>query len=379
MITALPERVSNLPPALRDVAARLLWIDVAIGQAVPPPEMEPWIDAQFDSVDAVRRQTIVRVVNRLTLEGAVFNPLRARRPLDDFGGDEALEARIATELAGVDFFREPERDTTADVFGRIRGRHCVTASNVAKFEGWHGLVVFDEPHPLRFGRDQLRDYLEVGLRWLETARRHDPRAIYPLIGWNCLPKSGATIVHGHMHLTLARGMAYTRVETWRRAAERYRADFGASYFEDLYGLHEALGLALPAPARLRAFASLTPLRNREVVILAEPGGAWESAAEQETGRAGFPGPLADTLHDILRGLIDGQGVRAFNVAAALPPLGPPEDDWAGVPIVVRVADRGAALTTRNDWGVMELFAMGCATVDPFEVAAALSRHAEMQR
>ena len=33
--------------------------------------------------------------------------------------------------------------TPEDVFGRIRGRHCITASNVAKYDGFHAVVIFD--------------------------------------------------------------------------------------------------------------------------------------------------------------------------------------------------------------------------------------------
>src|SRR5262249_2524875 len=155
------------------------------------------------------------------------------------------------------------------LFGRIRGRFCVSASNVAKYDGWHGLVIFDEPHPLRFDRAQVRDYLDVAFRWIAAAHAYDERAIYPIITWNCLPKSGARLTHGHMQIALTRGMHYGRVENWRRAAETYRAQTGASYVDDLFAIHQALGLAIPNPGALRVFAHLTPIRNREIVLLAD--------------------------------------------------------------------------------------------------------------
>jgi hypothetical protein len=74
---------------------------------------------------------------------------------------------------------------------------------------------------------------------------------------------------------------------------------------------------------------------------------------------------------ILRRLIDEQGMRAFNVAIALPPLGPAPENWRAMPIIARVADRGDPLTTRGDMGTMELFAANVITADPFEVAAQL--------
>jgi hypothetical protein len=163
-------------------------------------------------------------------------------------------------------------------------------------------------------------------------------------------------------------MAYARAELWRRAAETYRAATGRDYFGDLYALHDALGLAIPSGGATRAFAHLTPLRNREVVLFADP----RQKGDEETGRQGDEAmQLAPALYAVLRRLIDEQGVRAFNMAIILPPLAPTAEDWRGVPIVARIGDRGNPLSDRSDVGAMELFASGCITADPFEVAAQL--------
>ena len=395
MIETIQARIANLPEQRRQLFAQIFDLDVATGHALPPPEMERWVIQQFGALEPVREQTIVKIVNRLTLESALFNPLRARRPTQPGGGSStpfdtaqasssrqalALEGWIARELAEHDIFRDPERDTTADVFGRIRGQHCVTASNVAKYAGWHGLVIFDEPHPLHFRAAQLHDYLDVALRWLAAAHARDSQAIYPIITWNCLPKSGATLMHGHMQIALTRGMHYTHVERWRRATEFYRARAHASYFDDLFALHTELKLAILFDAETRVFAHLTPVRNREIVLLADAVGR---RGEEVKGRVGdlltrsplHPFTLSEgftqALCYVLRRLIDEQGMRAFNVAIALPPLGPTPEDWRAMPIIARIADRGDPLTTRGDMGAMELFAANVITADPFEVAALL--------
>jgi hypothetical protein len=380
MIRAIEQRVAALPEAQRQIFERIYYVDVVGGLAIPPPTMEEWVTRQFGAVSAVREQTIIKITNRLTLESALFNPLRARRPTRPGGGDAELEAWIARELAEHDIFSNPERDTTADLFGRISGRYCVTAANVAKYEGWHGLVIFDEPHPLRFGRAQVRDYLDTALRWLAAAHAHDSQAVYPIVTWNCLPKSGATLMHGHMQIALARGMHYAQIERWRRAAAAYHADTGASYFGDLFALHAALGLAISAGTTTGIFAHLTPARNREIVLIANPD---QRQGDKEIARASenpaslsdllvaSSGQLADAIYVVLRRLIDDLGVRAFNLAIALPPIGPAAEDWSDMPIVARIADRGDPLTTRGDMGAMELFAANVITVDPFEVAAQL--------
>jgi hypothetical protein len=373
MIVNLPDRIAALPSDLRLACQRIFDVATATGYTDPPPTMHAWIERHFGSVADVREQTIVRVVNRLTLEAALFNLVRARRPIESRGGDAELEARIAAGLSN-DIFAEPLRDTPADVFGRIRGQFCVTASNVAKYDGWHGLIVFDEPHPLRFDAPRLRDYLGTALRWMAAAHARDEQAIFPLIFWNCLPKSGATIVHGHMQLALGRGLPYMRAEAWRRAAHAYRAVHGASYFDDLFGIHQALGLAIPCADGLRAFAHLTPLRNREIVLLSDD----RRPGDKEIGLSLSPGlpvslseGLADSLSALLRDLIDTQGMRAFNLVIALPPIGPASDDWAEFPTLVRLGDRGDPLAISADLGATELYATGCITADPFEVAANL--------
>jgi len=380
MIERIQARVANLPEPRRQLFAQMFDVDVATGHALPPPEMEPWVIQQFGALEPVREQTIVKIVNRLTLESALFNPLRARRPTQPGGGDQALEQSIARELAEYDIFRDTERDTTADVFGRIRGQHCMTASNVAKYAGWHGLVIFNEPHPLRFGIAQLRDYLNVALRWLTAAHSHDSQALYPIITWNCLPKSGATLMHGHLQIALTRSMHYTHIERWRRAAEAYRARTGASYFDDLFALHADLGLTIPLNAETRVFAHLTPVRNREIVLLSDAVRRGGEGVKGRKGEAIAPSPLrplalsdgfTHALYQVLRRLIDELGMRAFNLAIALPPLGATPEDWRDMPIIARIADRGDPLTTRGDLGAMELFAANVITADPFEVAASL--------
>src|SRR5690242_20268773 len=135
MIETIESQVATLPEAARQIFDQIFYVDTSTGHAIPPVTMEDWVVQQFGALADVREQTIVKVTNRLTLESALFNQLRARRPthpnLSALSSSEAtLDAWIARELADHDIFRHPERDTTADIFGRIRGRYCITASNI---------------------------------------------------------------------------------------------------------------------------------------------------------------------------------------------------------------------------------------------------------
>ena len=367
-VSTLHEHLAGLPDPLRQSWQRLYSLHVSQGTLVAPPEMEAWITRQFGNLDDVRHQQIVRITNRWTLEAALFNPLRARRPAGAVAGDNELAGWIQRELDD-DMFAMPLRDTPADTFGRIEGRFCTTASNIAKYDGWHGLVIPRHPNPLEFERAHIHDFLDVALRWIAAAHTADASAAYPLITWNCLPKSGATIVHSHWQIVLAGGTHYARVEAWRQAGEQYFAHYKRVFTGDLWGIHEALDLALPCAAPVRGAAHITPMRNREVLLLLPFD---HSAASSPAGRFDAPA-LADTLYAVLRTLIDELGMRAFNLAIALPALAHTGQNWDAMPVVARIADRGAPLTLRSDWGAMELYGSGVITEDPFAVAQALQR------
>ena len=102
---------------------------------------------------------------------------------------------LAEEIARTapDPFCEPELNTPEDVFGRIRGRHAITASNIAKYDGFHGVVIFEEHDPLAFTADSVQDAIDVSKQWFQKCHEIDDSAIYPLVMWNCLWKSGASI------------------------------------------------------------------------------------------------------------------------------------------------------------------------------------------
>ena len=355
-IVALEERITALPPELRAVAQRIYSVSTSTGTLDPPDVMRPWIEKHFGSVDAVRSQKIVRVTDRFTLEGALFNGLRAMRPMAVSEKSGADVAEMIRRTAG-DPFCSVETSTPADDFGRIRGTHSMTASNVAKYDGNHGVLVFDAHDPLApMDADAIADHLATARKWAEAAFGRDPAAPYYFLMWNCLWRSGASIVHGHMQMTTTRGMHYPKVERLRRAAAAYAAaENGRDYFDDLWLVHEALGLGV-AVGEARVFATLTPVKEREIVVLGAPGAGERSIA------AGIAHALA---------ALRGQGVVAHDLALYLPPLAADGTDWQRFPPVVRLVDRGDPGDRTCDVGSMELYAASVIASDPFRVAAAL--------
>jgi hypothetical protein len=352
-ITGLPALIEGLPPEDRALADRIFGVTATIGRLDPPEEMRSFIERSFGSVEAVREQRVVKVTNRITLEGALFNELRASRPLDT-GVNLDLEREIEKTIG--DPFCRPEEGTPTDTFGRVRGEHSVTASNVAKYDGFHGVIVFDDHNPLHFTPEKVSDYVSVGLEWGEKALAADPEARYFFLMWNCLWRAGGSIIHGHAQATATRAMHYPKVERLRRTAAAYDAEHGSDYFDDLYRVHEALGLSLPAPEGVRAFANLTPVKEKELVLLG-------ASLEDES--------LRRAVADALDGYTKGLGVSSFNVAFYLPPLAPVEEDWSSFPVQVYLVDRGNPANRTSDIGAMELYAAPVIASDPFVVADGL--------
>lgn len=349
-ITDLPELAMRLLPEERSLVERLFETESATGRLAVPEEMRGWVERSFGSVNAVEEQQIVRVTDRITLNGTLFNGLRADRPLDTGVSTDLAREIIETE---GDPFCNPRTGTPADTFGRLRGEHAITASNVAKYDAAHGLAVFDDHNPLELTPGKVSDYVDLGLQWLERAREEDPEAIYPFLMWNCLWRAGGSIVHGHTQMTATRRSHYPKIERLRRDALSYRAQHGSNYFEDLYRTHRALGLEIPATEGVRAFASLTPVKDKEIVLMGE-----------DVRDEAFQRTVGETLQKYVREL----GVSSFNVAFYMPPAVQTEEDWSGFPAQAYVVDRGSPANRTSDIGAMELYAASVVASDPFAVA-----------
>jgi hypothetical protein len=349
-ITDLPNLINALQPEDRAVADRIFDVGTTAGRLDLPEAMHAWIEESFGSVEAVREQRIVKVTNRVTLEGTLFNGLRASRPLDT-GVSVDLEREIEATVG--DPFCHPEEGTPADVFGRVRGEHSITASNVAKYDGFHGVIVFDDHNPLHLTPEKVADYVAVGLEWCHKVLETDPEARYPFLMWNCLWRAGGSIIHGHAQVTATRGTHYPKVERLRRAAASYRAEHGSDYFDDLYRVYHSLGLGVPAEGEVRAFASLAPVKEKELVVI---GGSPEDES------------LHRTVGALLEGYVQPLGVQAFNVAFYMPPLVTVDEDWSDFPTVVHLVDRGSPANRTSDIGAMELYAASVVASDPFRVA-----------
>jgi hypothetical protein len=349
-VMRLDEIAGELPVEDRLAFERVFHVSTTEGDLVPPDAMRPWIEERFGGVEQVRRQKIVKVTNVVTMEGVLFNWLRSARPMwrQELDLDEQLE-RASNEP-----FDDVYNLTPEDTFGRVESAWCTTASNIAKFDGLHSVVVFKEKHPLQFTREQIHDYLDTGERWAALAHRSDPAAKYYFLLWNCLWRAGASLLHGHCQVLLGREMHYAAIESLRRSALLFEATHRQNYFDALFTAHELMGAGFRCNG-VRVMANLAPIKENEVVLMADE----------------MSDSLKDRVYDVLACYRDRLGVSAFNLVLYRPPLAPTHESWDGFPIMVRIVDRGDPTTRTNDFGGMELYAASVVASDPLRLSQTL--------
>lgn len=347
-ILSLGEYVKRLPKKKRELFLRLYSVNESIGILKIPEEMKPWVKKTFGSIEAVEKQRIMRVDNNITCDTALYNELRAKRPLDTQSTDDAK--KVIKESKGGSFCN-PLNHTPEDFFGRIKGKKSVTASNIAKYGAYHGLVIFNEHNPLKFTKKELEDHIDTAEKWMEKVYEKEPERKYPFMMWNCLWKAGASIVHGHMQIIMGRNKHYGMIERIKKFRDGYKKVFKSDYFEDLYQTHESVGLGFKDKDN-KVLVHLTPRKEKEVIIIAK---TLKHASE--------------TLYKTLKAYKQ-MGVTSFNVGIYLPPM---DNSW-DMPIIVRLVDRGSLTNKTTDIASMEIFA-GATVVssDPFKVIENLKK------
>ena len=351
-ISTLDKRLDTLSAADRALFERIYALSCHVADMCFPDGMQTWVAKQFGSVEGVAHQKVVRLTNTITGEETLYNNLRALRPSDT---KEKASVSLDSLDMGVDSFADPLLNTPEDTFGRIKGLHCITASNIAKCEELHGVVIFNNPHPLKWGREEVCDYIDTGWRWADEAHKYHPANKYFFFCWNCLWRSGASINHGHAQMTLSRGRAFSRIECLRQSALSYHRRFGSNYFDDLFEVHKSLGLAFEKN-ETRVIACLTPRKNKEVIIMADV----------------LTDSFKERVYEVLETYRDRMGVVSFNLAIATPPLDKSRESWQGFPVIAWTVDRGRLEYRSSDIGSLELFAANSVASDPFKLAKKLA-------
>lgn len=357
-ITQLVDEVRNLPTEQRSMFETMFRIWTYAGELRVPSTFRQKVkdyygekgESEEKAIERISSQTIVKTFNRWTREAALYNELRAGRPgqktKESVEKKEELFARIKNAEKDCDFCN-PETFTPEDLFGRIEGKHCITAANIAKYDAYNGVIIFGHHNPLEFNEEQLSDYIDVGLEWCKKVYEYDREFKYPFFMWNCLEKAGASRIHGHAHALITRDMPYAKVLALSHASERYGRETGHDYFDVLYSVHESVGLAI-VYRQIRLLTYLTPVKEKEIMMIS----------------SSINDALKLIIFKVLRSFIDELGVVSFNLSIAMPPIGGIEDEF---PIITRIVDRGDISKLASDFGGMELYGSNIIASDPYAV------------
>jgi hypothetical protein len=230
----------------------------------------------------------------------------------------------------------------------------ITGANAALADAHHAVIVFDEHDPLAFDAALVADLFATGRAWADRARQDDPTAANYLLLWNCLWRAGGSIIHGHAQALLGSGSHHARLERFHRDADAYRTSFGLSLVDDLVVLHRDLGLASDRDDGVTILAHVTPIKERELLIVGAPG--------MDERHPSFAAAVADAL----LAYRDRLGVRSFNLALWRAPL---DGSWGNFAPIVRLVDRGDLFLRPSDIGAMELYGTPIVGSDPYDVIA----------
>lgn len=315
------------------------------------------------------RQDVVCITNRVSGQQCWYNGNRKNKP--QTFRDQNKSSCDPTQGGGKGKcdFCEWDKYTAVDPFGRIENPYAVTASNLFKFNPYHGLVLFKHHEPLQFDYQQMGGMLDAAYEWLNKAHLHSQRKrqeqMYPLIIWNCLPRSGASQYHGHAQ-TLLSPVPFPEQERLMADICRYRdTHSGREYLSDLLDAHAEAGLARCLEKKGETgycYASLTPLKDKEIVV---QGNDLESQAFRRM------------LYVCLRALIDCMGVETFNLVIQNISLEEHAPLANRPPIMARMVSRGSMQSKASDFGALEVFAgASLANTDPYAVIQGVDRMAE---
>lgn len=244
-IIELEDKINNLKTDDNEsykIFKRIYSVYSGTGTMKIPPGLKNKVDGYFSTknesgnptetqkqiLHKLENQKIVKTFNRLTGEGALFNYIRTKRPgmgKDDLKNQKYQLTQIINESQKNCDFCHPDQYTPEDVFGRIRGKHSITASNIAKYDVWSSLVIFKNHNPLEFTLEEFSDYIDTGFHWFDKVFQTDETYKYPFFVWNCLYKAGASQIHGHAQILMGRDIPYAKMKTMKKVQGKYQTKY----------------------------------------------------------------------------------------------------------------------------------------------------------
>lgn len=292
---------------------------------------------------------------------ALFSPLRANRPIQRNSGNQLEALRAKNPKENCDFCPENlEKRTPKDSFGRIESDRSYTAANPAPYVARHGLVIPRNVHdPVDLTREDLTDMIHVGNEWLQRAHQENPRANYPMMILNVLPRAGGSVFHPHLQVMLAENKPLPRVRNYRNRMGYYQLLNHYPYMDEVAYCLRPLGLVHDLGSA-HIIMDLTPVKEKGVVIYTNDGNPFPN------------GDLSAAVYAVLDWQKQEYGVTSSNMAVYMRPMEfqceKEANKWHNFFPYARTVDRGSEDARTADVGAMELFYAPVIAADPLRLS-----------
>jgi len=233
--------------------------------------------------------------------------------------------------------------------GRIRQGECCLFPNMFPLARHHVAATLCTSHFLdldEFGMGMVADCMMAARQFLSLVQRHDPDARYPMLHWNHLPPSAASVVHPHVQV-LADVRPTSYQDTLLEASREYHGRTGRSYWKDILDEERERGERyIGEDESVAAFASFAPQGNREIQIVFKGTSNLMDLQDEEI--AGF----AECVLRLLKAY-KGMGVNSFNMSTFSGPMGERLDYYS---LHAKLISRPVLEPFyRNDTGILERF------------------------
>ena len=235
----------------------------------------------------------------------------------------AVPAEISGKKEGCPFCPENIEQTVTKFDpgfypdGRIRKGECCLFPNVFPLASYHVAATVCNSHFLdlhEFSAEMVSDCVMAAREFLTVVRRQDSGARYPILLWNHLSPSAASMVHPHVQILVdVRPTPYQ--ETLLESSREYHGRTGRSFWRDIVDEERRRGERyIGENESVAALASFAPQGNREVLIIFKSTSNLLDLRDEEI--AGF----ADCVVRLLRAY-KGMGVNSFNMSTFSGPMG----------------------------------------------------------
>ncbi len=232
---------------------------------------------------------------------------------------------------------------------RIRVGECYLFPNMFPLARHHVAATICRSHFLDLDEFKLQmviDFMMASRQFLTLVHRHDAEAGYPILLWNHLPPSAASMVHPHIQILAdARPTPYQR--NLLDASREYLGKTGRSFWSDMVREERQRGERYIAENEsVAVIASFAPQGNREAQIIFKSVSNLEDLKEVDI--EGF----ADCIIKLLKSYKE-MGVNSFNLSTFSAPLGEGLEYYS---LHAKLISRPVLQPFyRNDTGILERF------------------------